>query len=117
MTERVHTMNFDRPSIIKLFPNGEGRVVRLGDFAVTRLTYAPGWRWSTSHTEVIARQWCRHPHRGFVLNGKMAVEFENGSRLVLEPGDAFDLPAGHDQVVIGAEPCVLFEISMRNSSG
>jgi hypothetical protein len=106
-------MNMDQPLILKLFDGGEGRVLRAGAITVTRLAYQPGWRWSDSHHEMIGMRWCQHGHRGYVISGALAVTFSDGERLELAAGDAFDLPPGHDQEVLGDEPCVLLEITVR----
>jgi class 3 adenylate cyclase len=39
------------------------------------------------------------------------LEFSDGTRLELGPGDIFDVPPGHDGYTIGDEPCVQIEWS------
>lgn len=50
-----------------------------------QVTYAPG---------AGRADWCETPHSGYVLDGTLTYAFEDGRvDLVLEPGDAFALPA------------------------
>jgi hypothetical protein len=102
-----------RPTIIKLFPGGEGRVLKANNVTVTVLTYQPGWRWSRQDPNMISEQWCRHGHQGYLQSGRMAVEFPDGSIAELSAGDAFELPPGHDQWTVGNEPCCLIEFAYR----
>ena len=113
MIQESHTQNLLRPSIIQLFPKGEGRVLRAGELTLTHLVYQPTWRWSTNNPDMIGARWCQHTHHGFVLSGRMIVEFEDGPDLQLHPGDAYAWRPGHDPWVVGDEPCVLLEISAR----
>lgn len=38
---------------------------------------------------------CTCPHWGYVLSGRIEVAYDDGTSEVIEPGDAFYLPAGH----------------------
>lgn len=37
--------------------------------------------------------WCRRPHRGLLLSGRLEIAFPGGTE-VLEAGEALDIPAG-----------------------
>ena len=66
--------------------------------------YAP----STGRTE-----WCDSPHSGYVLNGELQYEFEDGSpEMRVAAGQAFRLPAApaHRGRNHGSEPARLFII-------
>ena len=115
MTNDTWRRNLAKPTILQLFPKGEGRVLRVDGLTVTHLVYQPTWRWSTNNTDMVGRSWCRHSHHGFVLSGRMTVDFEDGSRLDIGPGDAYTWPPGHDPAVAGDEPCVLLEISAKSN--
>lgn len=38
--------------------------------------------------------WCRRPHRGLLLEGRLAIAFPDRAEVLLEAGDALDIPAG-----------------------
>lgn len=38
-------------------------------------------------------EWCDTPHSGYVLNGELQYEFEDGSEMRVAAGQAFRLPA------------------------
>lgn len=68
------------------------------------VTYAPG---------AGRADWCETPHSGYVLDGTLTYEFEDGrTPLQLTPGDAFALPAAprHRGRNEGDEPTRLFII-------
>ncbi len=41
-----------------------------------------------------------------MLSGRAAVRMDDGHEFVMEPGDLFTVPAGHDSWVVGDEPYV-----------
>ena len=41
-----------------------------------------------------------------VVSGRAAVLMNDGSEIVMEPGDLFHVPPGHDSWVVGNEPYV-----------
>jgi mannose-6-phosphate isomerase-like protein (cupin superfamily) len=43
---------------------------------------------------------------GIVLSGRAAVKMADGTELILEAGDVFAIPPGHDSWVVGEEPYV-----------
>ncbi len=38
--------NFSQPDLARTFPNGKIDVIQLGEVAVGRFLFQPGWRWS-----------------------------------------------------------------------
>ena len=49
---------------------------------------------------------CRVEHAGLVLSGCAGVRMDDGHEFVMEEGDLFTVPSGHDSWVIGDEPYV-----------
>jgi quercetin dioxygenase-like cupin family protein len=47
---------------------------------------------------------------GLVLSGRAAVKMDDGGERVMEPGDFFYVPPGHDSWVVGDEPYVSLHI-------
>ena len=45
-------------------------------------------------------------HLGLVVSGRALCSMDDGRELVMEPGDVFAIPPGHDSWVVGDEPYV-----------
>jgi mannose-6-phosphate isomerase-like protein (cupin superfamily) len=73
---------------------------------VGRATYEPGWRWSEHVGPTAGTKSCEVEHVGLVVSGRAAVRMDDGTELVLEPGDLFYVPPRHDSWVVGDEPYV-----------
>jgi class 3 adenylate cyclase len=101
--------SFERPDEVVEFPNVRTRIVDLGDLTVGELVSQPGWRWSKDVRPTVGGEWCQARHVGFVISGRLGVEFADGSHFEFGPGDVFDIPPGHDGHTIGDEPCVQVE--------
>lgn len=70
--------------------------MELGDVAVGRVTYQPGWRWSSDVQPLVHATSCEVHHIGFVVSGRLHVEMTDGTNVVLGPDDAFEIPPGRD---------------------
>jgi class 3 adenylate cyclase len=103
--------SIDEPDEVVDFPNLRTDVVHLGDLTVGRLVNAPGWRWSKDVRPRVGGEWCEVRHVGFVISGRLGLEFRDGSSVVFGPGDVFDIPPGHDGFTVGDEPVVQIEWS------
>jgi Cupin domain len=102
---------FESPDEVREFTDGSGQVelVKLKGNSVGRATFEPGWRWSTNVKPIAGTDSCQVEHIGYVQQGRMAVKMDDGAEHEFGPGDAFDMPAGHDAWVVGDEPCVLLD--------
>lgn len=89
-------------------PPAEPRVLRFADMAWEddvpgirdRAAPVDGSRWAlVEYAPGAARaQWCPDGHRGFVVDGAIEYEFDDGREtLVARAGDAFRLPGGPPQ--------------------
>jgi quercetin dioxygenase-like cupin family protein len=58
---------------------------------------------------VVGTDACQVDHIGYVLEGRMALRMDDGTEREFGPGDAFQLPPGHDAWIIGDEACVLLD--------
>lgn len=101
--------SFERPDDVVEFPLIKTRIVELGDLTVGELVSQPGWRWSTHVRPTVGGAWCQARHVGFVVSGRLGIDFSDGMRLEFGPGDVFDVPPGHDGYTVGDEPCVQIE--------
>lgn len=97
---------FDRPDELREFPLGSFELVALGGATLGRASYEPGWRWSEHVGAATGATLCDVAHVGMVVSGRAAVRMADGEEFVMEPGDLFAIPGGHDSWVVGDEPYV-----------
>ena len=50
--------SLDMPDEERKIPNGGVQIWELGDFVVGRVTFNPGWRWSTDVKPIAGTDWC-----------------------------------------------------------
>jgi quercetin dioxygenase-like cupin family protein len=97
---------FDSPDEVREFENGRFELVKVGGMTIGRATYEPGWRWSEHVGPSAGTDSCQVEHVGMVVSGRAAVRMDDGTERVMEPGDLFHVPPGHDSWVVGDEPYV-----------
>jgi len=103
--------NFDSPDETRRpFEKGKIEVLALGALVFSRETLEPGWRWSEHVKPTVGTESCQKYHVKYILAGRQRVVMEDGTELVLEPGDLAVMPPGHDAWVEGDEPNVLLEL-------
>jgi class 3 adenylate cyclase len=108
----------DVPDEVVQFPNIRTDIVHLGDLTVGRMVNEPGWRWSKDVRPTVGGEWCEIRHVGFVISGRLGIEFRDGSSVVFGPGDVFVIPPGHDGFTVGDDPVVQIEWSgLRHWAG
>jgi len=76
----------------------------------TRVTAAPGWKWSVDLKPVLKTDSCPTDHLLYMISGKMAVKMDDGEEMEFASGDLAHIPPGHDGWGIGDEPTVWLEI-------
>ena len=101
--------SFERPDDVVEFPLIKTRIVELGDLTIGELVSQPGWRWSTHVRPTVGGAWCQARHVGFIVSGRLGIDFPDGTRLEFGAGDVFDIPPGHDGYTLGDEQCVQVE--------
>ena len=101
--------NFGAPDEVIDVPGVSVQVVDLGDLTVGHMVNEPGWRWSTHMQPIVGGDWCQARHVGFIISGRLGIEWEDGTSAEFGPGDVFDIPPGHDGFTVGDEPCVQVE--------
>ncbi|WP_354644375.1 cupin domain-containing protein [Kitasatospora camelliae] len=103
--------SFDDPEETRPFVGGKGQVelVELGSTAVGRGTFNPGWKWSEHVKPLAGTDSCQSAHVGYCLSGRMVIRMDDGTETEVGPGDALEIPPGHDAWVIGDEPCVVLD--------
>jgi quercetin dioxygenase-like cupin family protein len=89
---------------------GRFELVRIGGITIGRAAYEPGWKWSEHVGAASGESMCEVEHVGLVLSGQAAVKMEDGTEKVMQPGEFFYVPPGHDSWVVGDEPYVSLHI-------
>ena len=106
----LQSKSLDSPDETRPFTDKGGvAIVNLSEGTVGRGTFEPGWRWSEHVKPIAGTDSCQVRHLGYVLSGRMTVRMDDGTEATVGPGDAFDMPGGHDAWVEGDEPCVLLD--------
>lgn len=105
----LQSKRFDEPDEIVSLPNFAGQVVVLGEVYIGRYVQQPGWSWSKDVKPLVGTPSCQHHHQGVVLSGRVHVTTDDGAQRTIGPGEAFDIPPGHDAYVVGDEPYVSVE--------
>ena len=84
-------------------------IVKAGDGRVKRVIYPPGFRWSTHMKPLTGTAMCEHAHVGFLVKGRIHMEFAGGRVEEFVAPQAVVIEPGHDGWVVGDEPAVLIE--------
>jgi len=101
---RLQRKNFERPDSVRTFATGHINVVNLDEIAVGRFEFRPGWRWTKDVGPIAGTRRCGLRHLGYTISGSLHVEMEDGTELTIGPGDAYEIPPGHDAWVEGDVP-------------
>jgi class 3 adenylate cyclase len=100
---RLQFKSFDSPDEHRPMPRGGADIVSLGDTTVGRARWEPGWRWSTDLKSLAGTASCMHHHVGYSVSGVMRVIMDDGQTLDIPPGSVYEIPPGHDAMIIGDE--------------
>jgi quercetin dioxygenase-like cupin family protein len=98
------------PTETREFEKGRFEVYSVGPMTLGRATYEPGWRWSEHVGAPSGETLCQVEHVGLVLSGAAAVKMADGTERVMNAGEFFYVPPGHDSWVVGDEPYVSLHI-------
>jgi quercetin dioxygenase-like cupin family protein len=100
----------DEPTETREFEKGRFDVYSVGPMTLGRATYEPGWKWSEHVGAATGEALCQVEHVGLVLSGAAAVKMAGGAEWVMNAGDFFYVPPGHDSWVVGEEPYVSLHV-------
>ena len=104
---------FDHPDEVRSVEKARIELVELGELAVGRTVFEPGWRWSEHVKPIVGTESCQEHHIGYAVSGHLHIEMTDGASLEILGGDAFEVPPGHDAWVIGDEPSVSIDWAGR----
>jgi class 3 adenylate cyclase/quercetin dioxygenase-like cupin family protein len=110
---RLRKKQFDHPDEVRTVEKGRIELVELGELAVGRAIFEPGWRWSDHVKPIVGTDSCQVHHVGYVVSGHLRVEMTDGASIELIGGDTFEVPPGHDAWVVGDEPWVSVDYAGR----
>jgi class 3 adenylate cyclase len=100
---------FDTPDERQEFAHGHYELITVGALTIGREYLEPGWKWSTHVKPQVGTEWCEVRHVGIQISGRWVCAARDGTQVEIGPGDAFDVPAGHDSWVVGDEPSVTID--------
>jgi mannose-6-phosphate isomerase-like protein (cupin superfamily) len=106
MVKALEIINLRQPREVREFPYGQFEVFQIAGQVIGRATYQPGWRWTEYVGPTAGTKLCEVEHLGLVVRGRAAVWMADGTERVIEAGDLFAIPPGHDSWVVGDEPYV-----------
>jgi len=98
------------PTEVRTFEKGRFELYAVGPMTIGRATYEPGWKWSEHVGPASGEASCPVEHVGLVVSGRAAVKMDGGEERIMEPGDFFYVPPGHDSWVVGDEPYVSLHV-------
>jgi len=114
---RLQRKSFATPDEVRKFPSGHFDIVLLDDIAVGRFKLEPGWRWSKDVAPVVRTSSCQIRHIGCAISGTLQVTMDDGEQLVIRAGDGYEIPPGHDVLVLGDEPWDSIEFTSAHTFG
>ena len=104
----VTVKNLENSENLRTFLDGSKRtMVVLNTAAIGRGEYLPGWKWSEHAGPQTGKS--SEVHIGYILSGQMVVQSLDGKELIVNPGEAFEMPPKHDAWVVGNETCVALD--------
>ena len=92
-------------------PFGRIETYDLGELRVGRSILEPGWRWSESIKPIARTELCEFHHMGICVSGASRIVMQGGAELLVEAGQFYEIPPGHDAWVVGDEPWVTIDWS------
>lgn len=93
---------------IDMTPAGDGRI--------RRVIYPVGFRWSTHMKPVVGSDLCMHAHVGFLVRGRIHMQYADGCVVEFTAPQAVVIDPGHDGWVVGQEPAVLIEVDFAGDT-
>lgn len=106
---RMQRKSFNEPETVREFSNGRMASVSLDETVIGYFRFEPGWRWSHDVRPIVGTDLCQNRHVGICLEGGLHVQLADGTTIDIGPGDAYEVPPGHDSWVKGDAAFVSYE--------
>ena len=100
---------FSEPDDVREIPYGRLETYDMGEIRIGRSILQPGWRWSESIKPIAHTGLCEARHIGICVSGKAQIRMREGAELLIEAGQCYEVPPGHDAWVIGDEPWITID--------
>jgi class 3 adenylate cyclase len=94
---------FGEPDNVREVPFGHLETYDMGEIRLGRSILQPGWRWSESIQPISRTELCEYHHIGVCLAGRLRIQTREGAELVIQAGQFYEIPAGHEAWVEGDE--------------
>ncbi len=114
---RLQRKSFATPDQVRQFPTGRADIVTLDEMAIAHFVFQPGWRWSKDVAPIVGTHSCQLRHIGYNISGTLEVRMDDGTKLVISGGDAYEIPPGHDAWVVGDKPWDSVEFTSAHAYG
>jgi class 3 adenylate cyclase len=98
---RPQHRRLEDPVEVRQFPFGRVEIYEIGDAVVGRQIFEPGWRWSEHVGPIAGTRLCEYHHMGYSFQGNVRITLEDGSSYEIQAGEAYEIPPGHDAIVLG----------------
>lgn len=99
-----------KPDEVRTFDKGKVEIFNLANGSVVgRVTFEPGWKWSTCIGPIAKTKSCQAEHVCYQLSGQVHVVLDGGEEFEMRAGELCYLPPGHDGWVVGDEPAVILD--------
>lgn len=102
--------NLDAPDERVELEGMQADVVQLGDASISRNVFQPGAHCALGGRRMVgnhrAEESCPAHHTGFLVQGLLRVETDDGSTMDLRPNEVFNIPPGHDGWVVSDHPVI-----------
>jgi hypothetical protein len=78
---QLRRKRFDRPDEVRTVEKAHIDLVELGELAIGRAVFEPGWRWSEHVKPIVGTESCQVHHVGYVVSGHLHIEMTDGASL------------------------------------
>lgn len=100
---------FGEPDDVRQIPYGQLETYDMGEIRIGRSILQPGWRWSESVKPISRTELCESHHIGLCVSGSARILMREGAELLIEAGQLYEVPPGHDAWVVGDEPYIALD--------
>jgi class 3 adenylate cyclase len=106
---KLQRRNFGDADDVREVPFGRLETYDMGEMRIGRSILQPGWRWSESIKPIARTELCEYHHIGLSVAGSCRIRMREGAELLIEAGQFYEVPPGHDSWVVGDEPWVTID--------
>src|ERR1019366_5234128 len=72
----LQAIDFAKPHEVREFPKGKVELITVNGVTFGRVTFNPGWRWSTHIKPIAGTDSCQAAHLGVQLSGVMHIKMD-----------------------------------------